>query len=60
MGMLEVVSGGWPGTGPTFLNDLRCTISDTNLLECPSGVQHGRATCPHSQDVGVKCQGILR
>ena len=57
--------GGWAysnahfgaGSGPIFLDDVRCTLALTHLLECPS-----RPTlfhnCLHSADAGVGCEGI--
>ena len=46
------------GTGPIFLDDLRCEPTDVDLLACDSGEPQGLARCSHSQDVGVMCPGI--
>ena len=40
------------GTGPIWLDDLRCTGSENSLLECDSSSQHN---CRHSEDAGVAC-----
>ena len=41
------------GTGLSWLNDLRCTGSEANLLQCPhDGVGN---SCGHYQNVGIVC-----
>ncbi len=45
-------------TGPVFLDRLLCEGSESSLLDCPN-VQLGVVTCPHSQDVAVRCTGEL-
>ena len=47
------------GSGPIFLNELRCVSGDTSLLNCQSGQPRGLVECSHSQDVGVRCPGML-
>ena len=42
---------------PIFLDELRCSTSDVNLLNCPSGRPRGVVTCTHEDDVGVRCPG---
>ena len=44
------------GTGPIFLDDLRCTGTETRLVDCPSnGI--GISSCNgHADDAGVQCQ----
>ena len=46
------------GSGPIFLDDVQCTSSSTQLLECFSTpiLSHN---CLHSADAGVKCEGII-
>ena len=46
------------GTGPIFLDDVQCTSSSSQLLECSSSpiLTH---TCQHSEDAGVGCEGML-
>jgi len=47
-------------SGPIFLDQLACTGSDSNLLECSRGGQIlGLASCNHTQDVWVECKGNL-
>ena len=41
------------GTGPIFLNNLRCTGTETNILSCPGGAV--TSTCTHRDDAGVNC-----
>ena len=45
------------GTGPIFLDDVQCTSSASQLLECSSRpiLTHN---CQHSADAGVGCEGI--
>ena len=44
------------GTTPIWLDDLRCSYSDTSLAECNSrGV--GIHDCSHSEDVAISCLG---
>ena len=44
------------GSGPIFLDDVQCTSSSSQLLECPSRpiLSHN---CLHSADAGVGCEG---
>ena len=44
------------GSGPIFLDDVQCTFSSKQLLECPSRpiLSHN---CLHSADAGVGCKG---
>ena len=44
------------GRGPIFLDDVQCTSSSSQLLECPSRpiLSHN---CLHSADAGVRCEG---
>ena len=45
------------GSGPIFLDDVQCTFSSSQLLECPSRpiLSHN---CLHSADAGVGCEGM--
>ena len=45
------------GTGPIFLDDVQCTSSASQLLECSSRpiLSHN---CQHSDDAGVGCEGV--
>ena len=45
------------GSGPIYLTDVSCTSSKTSLLQCNSDpILSG--SCTHSEDAGVKCEGI--
>ena len=46
------------GRGPIFLDEVRCTSSSSQLLECHSRpiLSHN---CLHSADAGVGCEGIF-
>ncbi len=47
-------------SGPIFLDQLACSESDSNLLECSRGGHIlGLSSCDHSQDVWVECTGNL-
>ena len=45
------------GSGPIFLDDVQCTSSASQLLECYSRpiLTHN---CLHSADAGIACEGI--
>ena len=44
-----------PGSGPVWLDNLRCTGTEGTILNCShSGV--GTHNCGHSEDVGIICQ----
>ena len=46
------------GSGPIFLDDVQCTSSSNQLLECSSRpiLSHN---CLHSADAGVGCEGVV-
>ena len=46
------------GSGPIFLDDVQCTSSASQLLECPTRkiLSHN---CLHSDDAGVGCEGMF-
>ena len=46
------------GTGPIYLDDVACTLSDSQLLECSSTpiLAHN---CDHNADAGVGCEGMF-
>ena len=44
------------GTGPILLDHVQCNGMETELVDCShDGI--GTASCSHSNDVGVECQG---
>ena len=44
------------GSGPIFLDNVGCTGSEQNLLNCiHNGI--GVHNCRHTDDVGVRCRG---
>ncbi|XP_066127087.1 soluble scavenger receptor cysteine-rich domain-containing protein SSC5D [Saccopteryx bilineata] len=45
-----------PGTGPIWLDDVRCKGTETSLSECPAGPR-GQHNCDHEEDVGLTCTG---
>ena len=46
------------GTGPIYLDDVTCTSSASQLLECSSRpiLEHN---CDHHSDAGVGCKGTF-
>ncbi|XP_071341091.1 macrophage receptor MARCO [Trachinotus anak] len=43
-----------PGSGKIWLDDLRCTGTESDIFSCPkSGI--GQHNCQHSEDAGVQC-----
>ena len=46
------------GIGTIVFDDVACTGEETNITECShSGL--GVNDCDHSEDAGVRCQGLL-
>ena len=45
------------GSGPILMDDVQCTSTSSQLLECPSRpiLSHN---CLHSADAGVGCEGM--
>ena len=46
------------GSGDIILDDVRCTGSETSLVDCPNAGL-GVHNCAHFEDAGVVCRGEL-
>ena len=47
------------GTGQIVLDNVRCTGSENQLLSCNSApILDVSSRCDHSDDAGVRCEGI--
>lgn len=46
-----------PGTGPIYLDEVRCTGSESALINCSFNTL-GVHNCDHSEDAGVSCEGV--
>ena len=48
------------GTGPLLLDRLGCTGHEANLLSCyHRGIEVIEFNCTHSDDTGIRCQGVV-
>lgn len=57
----QVISAQLPGeNSPIFLEQLDCTSTDTDILQCNSFSAQGIHSCTHMQDVTVRCTGTKR
>ena len=45
------------GAGKIYLDDVRCTGSESHLINCT--YDSVTTDCSHNEDAGVRCQGIL-
>ena len=45
------------GVGDIYLDDLLCEGTEPSLFECPTR-SGGLHDCDHSEDAGVRCEGI--
>ena len=56
-GAIAIRGGGYgPGSGRVLLDDLLCQGGEETLLQCE--VTGGSHTCDHSEDAGVRCEGM--
>ncbi len=44
------------GSGPIFIESLRCDRNEVNILDCDE-VNMRRESCTHNQDVSIQCIG---
>ena len=49
--------GAGPFSYPIYLDDVRCSGSEANILACPHS-RLGDHNCFHGDDVGVACSGL--
>ena len=40
------------GSGPIVMDDVRCTSTESRLIDCPATFNHN---CVHSEDASVRC-----
>ena len=60
IGALALPRHSYPiGSGPIFLSELECAVSDLYLTSCFTGhnLSPGLVTCNHTMDVSIQCQG---
>ena len=49
------------GIGSILLDNLMCNGSENTLIECLANENDvGLHNCDHSEDAGVRCEGIIR
>ena len=46
------------GSGSILLDNLVCEGDESSLLDCASDVATGESNCQHSEDAGVRCEGM--
>ena len=46
------------GTGDILLDNVRCRGIESSLLECNSNPIGQTDGCDHSEDAGIRCQGL--
>ena len=46
-----------PGVGPIYLDDVKCSGSESHLLECPQLPLSAVHNCDHTEDATAVCPG---
>ena len=46
------------GSGEILLDNVRCTGSESQLIDCPANAL-GDHNCGHNEDAGVRCLGTV-
>lgn len=49
---------GGPGTGPIWLEGIKCGGNENNIVEC-SNKGWNKTDCGHHEDIGLVCTGML-
>ena len=57
-GAVALTTGFHVGTGQIWLDNVRCTGTETRLIDCPAGAL-GTNACGHSSDAGVRCSAAM-
>lgn len=47
------------GTGNIWLDDIKCTGGETNILSCHQTSFSQEHNCKHSEDTGARCEGAV-
>ena len=46
------------GIGSIFLDNLMCKGNESTLMDCVDDENIGTHNCEHSEDAGVRCEGM--
>ena len=57
LGAAALTSGFTNGAGQIWLDDVRCSGTETRLIDCPASPL-GTHNCGHIEDAGVRCQPL--
>ena len=47
-----------PGVGPIFMSRVRCSGTESSLLDCSYNQPFQYSDCGHSYDAGIICEGM--